>query len=145
MTPEPPVEPLGRLAGTWTTEATHPAFPGLIIPGTADIEWLEGKRFLILRSRTGHPSFPSSMSVIGITGRDGVDSATEAAADSRLRCPWFLSTVPRHLCRRWQYHQRSLGALQRRCELEQRSRHHLSPLAVNSRPKRAQGSSEDAT
>ena len=56
-----------RLVGPWTTEATHPALPGVTVPGTADVEWLEGKRFLIWRSHSDHPAFPDSISIIGDT------------------------------------------------------------------------------
>ena len=57
-----------RLVGAWTTEATHPAFPGTIVTGTAEVQLLEGERFLIFRSRTDHPDFPDSISIIGETG-----------------------------------------------------------------------------
>jgi hypothetical protein len=30
MTPDPTLDQLDRLAGTWTTEATHPAMPGVV-------------------------------------------------------------------------------------------------------------------
>ena len=62
------VQSLGRrLVGEWTTEATHPSMPGTVVRGTASVEWLEGERFLILRSRSYHPDFPDSVSVIGDT------------------------------------------------------------------------------
>ncbi len=75
---------LERLVGMWTTEATHPALPGVVVHGTAAIEWLEGKRFLIQRARTDHPDFPDGISIIGFTDRDRVDPASESspAADS---------------------------------------------------------------
>ena len=56
-----------RLVGTWTSEATHPAVPGTVVPGTASVEWLEGERFLIWRARSDHPDFPDSLSVLGDT------------------------------------------------------------------------------
>lgn len=68
-------ERLNRLVGSWTTEATHPAFPGVVVHGTVDIAWLEGERFLIQRARTDHPEFPDAMSVIG-----NMDHAVGAAA-----------------------------------------------------------------
>jgi hypothetical protein len=82
MTSEPALKPLDRLVGVWTTEATHPAFPGGVVHGTAIIEWLEGERFLIHRSRTDHPDFPDAISIIGSTDRDRVDNApkTDPAA-----------------------------------------------------------------
>ena len=62
------LERLGRrLLGAWTTEATHPEVPGTIVSGTADVEWLEGERFLIFRSRNDHPDFPDSISILGDT------------------------------------------------------------------------------
>ena len=55
---------LNRLVGGWTTEATHPMMPGVVVRGTADVKWLEGERFLIVRARTDHPDFPDSISII---------------------------------------------------------------------------------
>jgi hypothetical protein len=69
------LEQLARLPGTWTTEATHPSLPGVIVHGTVVVEWLEGKRFLIHRACTDHPDFPDSISIIGITGLDRVNTA----------------------------------------------------------------------
>jgi hypothetical protein len=66
---------LGRLVGTWTTEATHPAMPGVVVHGTATFEWLEGQRFLLQPARTDHPDFPDSLSVIGRMGQDRVGGA----------------------------------------------------------------------
>jgi hypothetical protein len=62
------LERLGRrLVGAWTTEATHPAVPGTTVSGAAEVQWLEGERFLIFRARTDHPDFPDSISIIGDT------------------------------------------------------------------------------
>jgi hypothetical protein len=66
---------LDRLVGTWTTEATHPAMPGVVVRGTAIIEWLEGEKFLIQRARNDHPDFPDSIAIIGYTEQDRVDPA----------------------------------------------------------------------
>ena len=89
MTTEPALEQLNRLVGTWTTAATHPASPGLVVDGTAEITWLEGERFLIQRARTDHPQFPDSISIVGITDRDRVEDARSASSK--------LATEPR-LC-----------------------------------------------
>ena len=56
--------PFDILIGRWSTEATHPAFDG-IVSGSVEYEWLEGDAFLILRSRNDHESFPDAISVIG--------------------------------------------------------------------------------
>ena len=75
---------LGQLVGTWTTEATHPARPGVVVHGTTVAEWLEGERFLMLRARTDHPDFPDATLIVGFTDSDRVDGASESppAADS---------------------------------------------------------------
>src|SRR4029079_8165220 len=87
------LEPLNRLVGTWTTEATHPAVPGVVVHGTVTIEWLEGERFLIHRARTDHPQFPDAISIIGSTDRDRVDKAADgdAAAGAPLSMHYFDS------------------------------------------------------
>jgi hypothetical protein len=95
MTTESALERLNRLVGTWSTDATHPALPGVVVHGSADIEWLEGERFLIHRARTNHPDFPDSISLVGITGRDRVDEPSNGgprvATESRLCMHYFDS------------------------------------------------------
>ena len=59
---------LDALVGEWTVEATHPAFPSTVVHGLTEFEWLEGKKFLVVRAKTDHPDFPDSISVIGDTG-----------------------------------------------------------------------------
>jgi hypothetical protein len=56
---------LDQLVGDWTVEATHPAFPGLVVPGRSSFEWLDGEKFMIQRHIAEHPDFPNSISVIG--------------------------------------------------------------------------------
>lgn len=94
MKPASHLDPLGRLVGTWTTEATHPAMPGVVVHGTAVVAWLEGERFLTHRARTDHPDFPDALSVIGYMGHDRADGADAAPADadpSPLRMHYFDS------------------------------------------------------
>jgi hypothetical protein len=62
-----PIQAFGALLGEWTTEATHPMLAGVVVRGTASIEWLEGERFLIVRAGSDHPQFPDSISIIGDT------------------------------------------------------------------------------
>ena len=61
------LELLGALAGTWTTEGSHPLLPGADIRGQATFEWLDGERFLICRSHYDHPQIPDAVSVTGFT------------------------------------------------------------------------------
>jgi hypothetical protein len=56
-----------RLAGRWTTEATHPGLPGTVIRGASEVEWLPGERFLIYRTSYDHPDIPDGISIIGDT------------------------------------------------------------------------------
>jgi hypothetical protein len=72
-TSEPALEPLNQLVGTWATEATHPAVPGVVVRGTIVVEWLEGERFLSHRACTDHPDFPDALSIIGFTDQDRID------------------------------------------------------------------------
>jgi len=70
-TPSPDLKPLNALVGTWTIEATHPAFPDTVVPGYASFDWLEGEHFLIQRSRADHPDFPDGIAIIGASS-DGL-------------------------------------------------------------------------
>ena len=88
-------KPLNRLVGEWSSEATHPERPGVVIHGTVSMEWLEGGQFLIQRARTDNPEFPDSISMIGDTRHDRVDDATGAPAaeggEPQLRMHYFDS------------------------------------------------------
>jgi hypothetical protein len=57
-----------RLLGRWTTEATHPELPGVVISGTGHFEWLDGEQFLIARSHYDYPEIPDAISVLGEAG-----------------------------------------------------------------------------
>ena len=61
---DPALEPFDVLIGTWTTQATHPLFDG-VVPGTVTWEWLEGGHFLVQRSHNEHELFPDGLCVIG--------------------------------------------------------------------------------
>jgi hypothetical protein len=91
---ESALQPLNRLVGNWSTEATHPALPGAVVRGTVAIEWLEGRRFLILRSHNDHPDFPDAILIVGFTDVDrvGADAGESTAASaSRLSMHYFDS------------------------------------------------------
>jgi hypothetical protein len=67
------LQPLNALVGEWTSEATHPTLPGLVVAGGATVSWLEGERFLLQRTQADHPDFPDALSVLGETD-DGLVS-----------------------------------------------------------------------
>jgi hypothetical protein len=69
----PAVKGLAALVGEWTTEATHPLFPGTVVHGAASIAWFEGETFLVVRASTDHPDFPDSIAIIGDTAHDRAD------------------------------------------------------------------------
>lgn len=75
---------LDRLVGRWQTEATHPMVPGVVVRVTADFAWLEGRRFLEVRTTNDHPLFPAELAFIGCMDHDRADAVV----------PW-LSNAPR--------------------------------------------------
>jgi hypothetical protein len=91
MTADTELKQLNRLVGNWTTEATHPAMPGVVVHGTVTVEWLEGERFLIHRASSDHDDFPDSISIIGFTGRDRVDNDPMMDRNSQLRMHYYDS------------------------------------------------------
>jgi hypothetical protein len=122
MTTDATLAPLNQLVGAWTTEATHPAMPGVVVRGTVTVEWLEGERFLIHRARTDHPDFPDATSIIGHMEHDRVDSADggiPASRTSSLRMHYFDSRgvfrvyETRITDRSWQFWRDASGFSQR--------------------------------
>jgi hypothetical protein len=74
---------LDQLVGEWTLEATHPAFPGLVVPGRSSFEWADGEKFMVQRSTADHPDFPNSISVIGAMSEDDDERLSLHYYDSR--------------------------------------------------------------
>ena len=72
---DPALEPFDALIGAWATEAVHPMLDA-VVPGAITFEWLEGGRFLIMRSRNDHELFPDSIGVIG-AAEDGAGLVLE--------------------------------------------------------------------
>ena len=69
--PNPALEPLSVLVGTWTTEGTHPMVPGTTFHGRTSFAWIEGGAFLTMRSRIDEPEIPSGIAVFGTDGTTG--------------------------------------------------------------------------
>jgi hypothetical protein len=91
-TSEATLQVLKSYVGSWTTEASHPAFAGVVVRGSVVMEWLEGERFLIHRARTDHPDFPDSISIIGFTERARADKHAPApAGEPELRMHYYDS------------------------------------------------------
>jgi hypothetical protein len=69
--PNPALDPLRVLVGTWNTVGTHPLAPGTTFHGRTTFEWLEGGAFLIMRSEIDEPQVPSGIAVFGTDGTTG--------------------------------------------------------------------------
>jgi hypothetical protein len=74
------LEAFDALIGTWDTEATHPTIEG-VVPGRLTFEWLEGRKFVIQRSRNEHELFPDAICVIGAP--EDTDGLVQEYFDSR--------------------------------------------------------------
>ncbi|MFL5617441.1 MAG: hypothetical protein ACJ79A_03495 [Gemmatimonadaceae bacterium] len=63
--PNPKLEALAPLLGTWATEGRHPYVPDTVLHGEWSFERLEGGAFILLRSSTREPEIPSGLAVFG--------------------------------------------------------------------------------
>jgi hypothetical protein len=59
-----PIALLAPLIGTWQVTGTHPAVEGTVT-GSWTFGWLDGERFLLIRTQTTRPEFPNGLWVIG--------------------------------------------------------------------------------
>ena len=69
--PNPALEPLSVLVGTWNTVGTHPLVPGTTFHGRTTFDWLEGGAFLIMRSQIDEPQIPSGIAIFGTDDATG--------------------------------------------------------------------------
>lgn len=69
--PNPALEPLSILLGTWETTGTHPLVPGTTFHGRTAFEWIEGGAFLMMRSEIDEPQVPSGIATFGTDGASG--------------------------------------------------------------------------
>jgi hypothetical protein len=63
--PNPALQPLSILLGTWKTIGTHPLVPGKTFHGQTSFRWIEGGAFLLMQSRIDEPEIPSGLAVFG--------------------------------------------------------------------------------
>jgi len=57
--PNPALQSLAGLIGTWTTIGTHPLVPGTTFHGRTSFVWIAGGAFLLMESRIDEPEIPS--------------------------------------------------------------------------------------
>ena len=69
--PNPALQPLSVLVGTWTTIGTHPMVPGKTFHGRTSFTWIEGGAFLVMHSRIDEPEIPSGIAVFGTDDTTG--------------------------------------------------------------------------
>ena len=70
MQPNPRLQPLTLLIGTWTTQGTHPLLPGRMFHGHTTFEWIEGGAFLLTRMQIDEPEIPDGVSIFGTDDAD---------------------------------------------------------------------------
>ena len=69
--PNPALESLSALLGSWNTVGTHPLVPGKTFHGRTSFAWIEGGAFLIMRSRIDEPEIPSGIAIFGTDDTTG--------------------------------------------------------------------------
>lgn len=74
------MEPFEPLVGTWDVEAEHRLLDD-VIRAVWTFEWLEGERFLLVRSRNDKPEIPDGLMVVG--PREDGDGLAVEYFDSR--------------------------------------------------------------
>lgn len=69
--PNPALDPLRILVGTWNTTGTHPMVPGTTFHGRTTFAWIEGGAFLMMHSEIDEPEIPSGIAVFGTDDATG--------------------------------------------------------------------------
>jgi hypothetical protein len=69
--PNPALQSLGVLVGTWRTVGTHPLVPGKTFHGETSFAWIEGGAFLMMRSRIVEAEIPSGIAIFGADDATG--------------------------------------------------------------------------
>lgn len=63
--PNPALQPLAVLVGSWTTVGAHPMLPGVTLHGRTSFDWFEGGAFLVMHSEIDEPDIPSGIAIFG--------------------------------------------------------------------------------
>ena len=69
--PNPLLQVLTVLVGTWSTVGTHALVPGKTFHGRTTFSWIEGGAFLTMRSQIDEPEIPSGIAIIGTDDATG--------------------------------------------------------------------------
>src|SRR5262249_46335398 len=65
--PNPSLQGLSVLVGSWDTVGGHPQIPDQELHGRTTFDWIEGGAFLIMRSEIDEPGVPSGIAIF-VTG-----------------------------------------------------------------------------
>ena len=79
--PNPSLQPLSILVGTWETTGTHPLVPGKTFHGRTSFTWIENGAFLMMRSEIDEPEIPSGIAIFGTD--DGTGECSMLYFDER--------------------------------------------------------------
>lgn len=79
--PNPRLQPLSILVGTWNTVGTHPLVPGKTFHGRTSFGWIEGGAFLMMHSEIDEPEIPTGIAVFGTD--DASDTCSMLYFDER--------------------------------------------------------------
>ncbi|MFN2601495.1 MAG: hypothetical protein ABR582_01930 [Gemmatimonadaceae bacterium] len=71
MKPNPALEALSVLVGTWNTVGTHPLVPGKTFHGRTSFAWIEGGAFMIMHSEIDEPEIPNGIAIFGTDDTTG--------------------------------------------------------------------------
>jgi hypothetical protein len=69
--PNPRLQLLNVLVGTWTTTGTHSLLPGKVFHGRTTFTWIEGGAFLAMHSQIDEPEIPSGIAIFGTDDTTG--------------------------------------------------------------------------
>jgi hypothetical protein len=97
--PNPKLEALGPLLGTWATLGRHPYVPDTVFHGQWSFERLEGGAFVFLRSFTDEPEIPSGLAVFG--SDDATDVLTMLYFDERGVSRRYEASMQGNVFRWW--------------------------------------------
>ncbi len=64
---------LNQLVGRWETETVRVCSPVIVIRGVTVIDWMEGARFLVVRTQNEHEDFPASFAILGFMEPERVE------------------------------------------------------------------------
>jgi hypothetical protein len=69
--PNPKLDSLKFLVGSWNTTGTHPLVPGITFHGRTTFEWIFGGAFLCMRSQINEKEIPDGIAIFGTDDDSG--------------------------------------------------------------------------